>query len=55
MKGNERKGREPILSQSHQPRIEQFIKVVQTSDLSSLANILDDELVSFLRQLLAGR
>ncbi|MFQ5827285.1 MAG: hypothetical protein ACE5IA_08010, partial [Dehalococcoidia bacterium] len=50
-----RKAVRQILAQSHQPRIEQFIKLVQTSDLSSLANILDDELVSFLRQLLAGR
>ena len=33
--------------------MDQFIKVLQTSDLSSLANVLDDELVEFLRQLLA--
>lgn len=41
-----------ILAQSGERRIDQFIKVVQTSDLSSLANVLDDELVEFLRQLL---
>ena len=42
-----------ILSQVNESRVDQFIKVIQTSDLSSLANVLDDELVAFLRQLLA--
>jgi hypothetical protein len=42
-----------ILSQDKEHRVDQFIKVIQTSDLSSLANVLDDELVAFLRQLLA--
>ncbi len=42
-----------ILAQSREKRIDRFIKVVQTSDLSPLVNVLDDELVSFLRQLLA--
>lgn len=41
-----------ILARSGERRIDQFIKVVQTSDLSSLVNVLDDELVDFLRQLL---
>ncbi|MFQ5924936.1 MAG: hypothetical protein ACE5IE_02945 [Dehalococcoidia bacterium] len=41
-----------ILAQSGERRIDQFIKVVQTSDLSSLVNVLDDELVDFLRRLL---
>ncbi|MEE8471606.1 MAG: hypothetical protein V3S82_00400 [Dehalococcoidia bacterium] len=50
-----RKAVRQVLAQSHQPRIERFIQVVAASDLSSLANVLDDELVGFLRQLLAGR
>jgi hypothetical protein len=41
-----------ILAQSGEKRIDQFIKVVQTSDLSHLVNVLDDELVDFLRKLL---
>jgi len=41
-----------ILAQSGERRIDQFIKVVQTSQLSSLVNVLDDELVDFLRRLL---
>ena len=42
-----------ILSQVNESRVDQFVKVIQTSDLSSLANVLDDDLVAFLRQLLA--
>jgi hypothetical protein len=42
-----------ILSQCKEQRVDQFIKVIQSSDLSSLANVLDDELAAFLRQLLA--
>ena len=41
-----------ILARSGEKRIDQFIKVVQTSNLSPLVNVLDDELVDFLRQLL---
>jgi hypothetical protein len=41
-----------ILAQSEERRIDQFIKVVQTSELTSLVNLLDDGLVEFLRQLL---
>ncbi len=41
-----------ILAQSGERRIDQFIKVVQTSDISSLVNVLDDELVDFLGKLL---
>jgi hypothetical protein len=41
-----------ILAQSGEKRIDRFIKVVQASDLDSLVNVLDDELVSFLRRLL---
>jgi len=43
-----------ILARSHQAKIDQFLEVVQASDLASLVNVLDDELVAFLRQLLAG-
>lgn len=42
-----------ILAQSHQSQVDQFIKVVQTSDLASLANIMDEDLVRFLRELLS--
>ncbi len=42
-----------ILTQSKESRINQFIKVIQTSDLSSLVNVMDNELVDFLRGLLA--
>lgn len=41
-----------ILAQSGERRVDQFIKVVQSSELSPLVNVLDDELVDFLRQLL---
>jgi len=41
-----------ILAQSEERWIDQFIKVVQTSEVASLVNLLDDELVKFLRQLL---
>jgi len=41
-----------ILAQSEERRIDQFIKVVQTSEVASLVNLLDDELVEFLRRLL---
>lgn len=43
-----------ILSRSREERIDQFVKIVQASDLSALANVMDDELVAFLRQLLAA-
>ena len=33
-------------------RLQRFINVVQISDLSGLANVLDDELVGFIRELL---
>jgi hypothetical protein len=41
-----------ILAQSEQRRIDQFIKVVQTSELAPLVSLLDDDLVEFLRRLL---
>lgn len=43
-----------ILAQQRGERIEQFLRVVQASDLRGLADVLDDELVSFLRDLLAA-
>lgn len=42
-----------ILAQSHEAKIEQFLKVIQASEARSLAHVLDDELVDFLRELLA--
>ena len=42
-----------ILEGTRDERIDQFIRVVQASDLTGLANVLDDRLVSFLRVLLA--
>lgn len=42
-----------ILASSGERRIDRFIKIVQISDLAPLARILDDELVAFLRRLLA--
>ena len=42
-----------ILSQSKERRMDRFVKIIQTSDLSSLVNVLDDELVEFLRNLLS--
>jgi hypothetical protein len=41
-----------ILSQQEGERIERFLKVVQASDLRGLAEVLDDDLVEFLRALL---
>lgn len=34
-------------------RIEQFLRIVQASDLAGLARVLDDDLLGFLRELLA--
>ncbi len=42
-----------ILSRSTEPRLDRFLKVVRASDLSALTEVLDDELVVFLRDLLA--
>jgi hypothetical protein len=39
--------------QSGGPRLEQFLKVLRAGDSSPLVSVLDDELVAFLRQLLA--
>jgi hypothetical protein len=41
-----------ILAAEKGERIERFLQVVQASDLTGLANVLDDELLAFLRELL---
>lgn len=41
-----------VLKRSGDARIEQFLKVVQAAQLSSLAELLDDELVGYLRRFL---
>jgi hypothetical protein len=43
-----------ILTRARGERIEQFLQVVQASDLAGLVSVLDDELLEFLRDLLAG-
>jgi hypothetical protein len=43
-----------ILTQQKGERIEQFLQVVQASDLRGLAHVLDDELIAFLRELLSA-
>lgn len=43
-----------ILARARGERIEQFLQVVQASDLAGLASVLDEELLEFLRDLLAG-
>jgi hypothetical protein len=44
-----------ILAQRGGERIEQFLQVVQASDLTGLASVLDDDLLAFLRDLLAPK
>ena len=41
-----------ILARGKGQRLEQFLQVVQASDASALAEVLDDDLVAFLRRLL---
>jgi hypothetical protein len=43
-----------ILARARGERVEQFLQVVQASDLAGLASVLDDELLEFLRDLLTG-
>ncbi len=43
-----------ILARQKDEKIEQFLQVVQASDLGGLAEVLDDDLVAFLRDLLGG-
>ena len=44
-----------ILRAPDDPKVRQFIQVVQVSDLSGLANVLDASLLQFLREALAAR
>lgn len=44
-----------ILAHPSKEQLDKFINLVQVSDLSALANILDDELVGFLRGFVRGR
>ena len=41
-----------MLSNSNDSRVAQFLKVVQASQLSSLSDILDDDLIGYLRKFL---
>ena len=42
-----------VLARSHKPRVDQFLEVLQASDIRSLVQVLDAELLTFLRSLLA--
>jgi hypothetical protein len=42
-----------ILARAGEQRIDRFLQVVQASDLGGLATVLDDDLLAFLRELLA--
>ena len=44
-----------ILHGRSDKRLEDFLKIVQASDLSSLANTLDDEMVGFIRRLVSAQ
>ncbi len=41
-----------VLRRSSDPRIDQFLKMIQASQLSSLRAVLDDDLVGYLRRFL---
>jgi hypothetical protein len=41
-----------ILERSDDPRVERFLKVVQAAQITTLTEILDDELVGYLRRFL---
>ncbi|MBI1885259.1 MAG: hypothetical protein HYS09_02925 [Chloroflexi bacterium] len=41
-----------VLARSGDPRVERFLKVVQASQIASLSEILDDELLGYLRRFL---
>ena len=36
-------------------RLEDFLKIIQASDLSALSNTLDEEMVGFIRRILNDR
>ena len=44
-----------ILAHPTREQLDKFISLVQVADPSALANVLDDEVVQFLRQFLRGR
>jgi hypothetical protein len=41
-----------ILERSSDPRVERFLKVVQAAQITTLTEILDDDLVGYLRRFL---
>ena len=41
-----------VIDGRYDPRMDEFLKIVQASELSALANTLDTELLSFIRQVL---
>ena len=41
-----------VLRRSNDPRMEQFLRMIQASQLSSLRNLIDDELMGYLRRFL---
>jgi hypothetical protein len=43
---------EQVLQGRADPRLDDFLKIVQASDLSALANTMSTELAAFLRQVL---
>ena len=43
-----------VLAHPTKEQLDQFINLVQVADLSALANVLDDEVVDFLRRFLRG-
>lgn len=42
-----------IITDADDPHMDDFIKIVQTSDLTSLCNTMNQDMVDFIRQLLA--
>ena len=43
-----------ILAHPSREQLDKFINLVQVADPSALANVLDDEVVEFLRQFMRG-
>ncbi len=41
-----------VLERSSDPRVERFLRVVQAAQLSSLVDVIDDELIGYLRRFL---
>jgi hypothetical protein len=44
---------ERVLEDNNDQRLNDFIAIVQASDLSALSNTLNEDLLAFIRQLLA--